>query len=178
MAAELSIGIQDFEEIRQENKFYIDKTEFIKEWWNGGDKVTLIARPRRFGKTLNMSMLECFFSNQYENYGELFEGLSVWKDEKYRQLQGTWPVIAFSFAGVKADTYENFIDRIRIIVQNLCNAKYLYLSESDKLTPEEVQQLKQFRNPTVRLTENTLSMSIQFIASCMYKIMGRKLLLC
>ncbi len=67
------------------------------------DSVTLIARPRRFGKTLNMSMLECFFSNKYAGRADLFEGLSIWEEEKYRQLQGTYPVIFLSFGSVKAD---------------------------------------------------------------------------
>ncbi|MDE6052840.1 MAG: AAA family ATPase, partial [Lachnospiraceae bacterium] len=84
-----------------ENIFYIDKTHFIREWWEYGDKVTLITRPRRFGKTLNMSTVECFFSNKYAGRGELFEGKSIWREEKYRQLQGTFPVIFLSFASVK-----------------------------------------------------------------------------
>ncbi|MBQ2885488.1 MAG: AAA family ATPase, partial [Alphaproteobacteria bacterium] len=98
MARTVAIGIQDFEKIRLENYFYIDKTPFIKEWWESGDSVTLITRPRRFGKTLNMSMVEQFFSVDYANRGELFEGLSIWEEEKYRELQGTYPVISLSFA--------------------------------------------------------------------------------
>ena len=94
-------NIQDFEELIQKNYFYIDKTEFIKEWWEAGDSTTLITRPRRFGKTLNISMLEQFFSLSYEGRGDLFEGLSIWQEEKYRQLQGTYPVISLSFANVK-----------------------------------------------------------------------------
>jgi len=97
----VNIGVQRFDKIREQGAFYIDKTKFIKEWWEGGSDVTLITRPRRFGKTLNMSMVECFFSNQYAGRADLFEGLEVWKDEKYRQLQGTYPVIFLSFAGIK-----------------------------------------------------------------------------
>lgn len=77
MAKTVAIGLQHFEEIRENNVFYVDKTNFIKEWWESRDAVTLITRPRRFGKTLNMSMLECLFSNQYANRGDLFEGLSI-----------------------------------------------------------------------------------------------------
>lgn len=77
----------------ENNFYYVDKTDFIKEWWDSGDDVTLITRPRRFGKTLNMSMLNCFFSNKYANRGDLFEGLSIWEDEEYRKIQGTYPVI-------------------------------------------------------------------------------------
>ena len=82
------IGSQSFETIRKGNYFYVDKTEFIKDWWEVGDDVTLITRPRRFGKTLNMNMLNCFFSNRYAGRSDLFEGLNIWKDEKYRALQG------------------------------------------------------------------------------------------
>lgn len=73
----MAIGIQDFGDLIRKKCFYVDKTQFIKEWWDSGDSVTLITRPRRFGKTLNMSMLEYFFSNRYEGQGEIFEGLSI-----------------------------------------------------------------------------------------------------
>ena len=106
MQKTVAIGIQDFEELRNGNYYYIDKTDFIREWWESGDSVTLIARPRRFGKTLNMSMINCFFSNQYAGRGELFEGLSIWNDVKYRELQGTYPVINLSFANVKESSFE------------------------------------------------------------------------
>lgn len=106
MARTVSIGCQDFETIRRENYFYIDKTSFLSEWWENGDSVTLIARPRRFGKTLNISMTEKFFSVRYAGRGELFEGLSIWEKDKYRKLQGTYPVISLSFANVKENRYE------------------------------------------------------------------------
>ena len=85
MARTIGIGKQDFEDVITRNNFYIDKTMFIKEWWENDDKVTLITRPRRFGKTLNMSMTEQFFSVEYAGRGELFEGLEIWKEEKYRK---------------------------------------------------------------------------------------------
>ena len=101
MARTVGIGIQDFAKMITNDCFYVDKTEFIREWWESMDDVTLITRPRRFGKTLNMSMLEQFFSVDYAGHGELFQGLSIWKDEKYRKLQGTYPVISLSFANMK-----------------------------------------------------------------------------
>lgn len=105
MARNISIGNQDFETIIERNCFYIDKTNFIKEWWENGDIVTLITRPRRFGKTLTLNMLEKFFSIKHAGRGDLFEGLSIWNEEKYRQLQGTHPVIFLSFASVKSKSY-------------------------------------------------------------------------
>lgn len=86
----ISVGNQDFKSIRENNYFYIDKTSFIKEWWENGDSVTLITRPRRFGKTLNMSMVETFFSNTEKEQAKLFEDLKIWKDKRYQQLQGSY----------------------------------------------------------------------------------------
>ena len=119
MVKNIAIGSQNFEKIRRAGSFYIDKTDFIKEWWEENDEVTLITRPRRFGKTLNMSMLECFFSVKYAGGGSLFEGLSIWEDEKYRALQGSYPVIFLSLAGVKAN---NFRGARNGIVKALANA--------------------------------------------------------
>ena len=107
MARVISIGNQSFESMRERDNFYVDKTSFIKEWWENEDIVTLITRPRRFGKTLNMNMLECFFSNKYKDRGDLFEGLDIWKEEKYRKLQGTYPLIFLSFADVKKDNFKD-----------------------------------------------------------------------
>ena len=101
MARTAAIGVQDFETIISNNYFYVDKTDFIREWWENGDSVTLLTRPRRFGKTLAMSMTERFFSVKYKGQGEIFEGLKIWKKEKYQGLQGMYPVISLSFASVK-----------------------------------------------------------------------------
>ncbi len=105
MARSIGIGHQDFEDIRKNDYFYIDKTDFIREWWMSGDRVTLITRPRRFGKTLTMSMVEKFFSTAYVGREDLFEGLSIWRNEAYRKLQGTYPVILISFADVKETSF-------------------------------------------------------------------------
>ena len=121
---------------RGEGYFYIDKTHFIKEWWERGDSVTLITRPRRFGKTLAMSMTEKFFSVDYAERGDLFEGLSVWEEEKYRSLQGTYPVIALSFARVKETSYVNTRKRICQIIAELYD-KYDFLADSGILNENE-----------------------------------------
>lgn len=130
MADTVAIGIQDFESLIKGNYFYIDKTSFIKEWWEAGDSVTLITRPRRFGKTLNMSMLECFFSLIYADRGDLFDGLSIWEDAKYRSIQGTYPVICLSFANVKERDYEAASYRIRQLLMKQFQ-KYTFLLKSD-----------------------------------------------
>lgn len=115
----VNIGIQRFDRLIEQERFYIDKTDFIREWWNTGSEVTLITRPRRFGKTLNMSMLECFFSIRYAERSDLFEGLSIWEEEKYRQLQGTFPVIFLSFANVKASTYKEMEFKLTKVIADL-----------------------------------------------------------
>ena len=104
MSVNVAIGVQDFSTLIENHYFYVDKTAFLKEWWDSGDSVTLITRPRRFGKTLTMSMTEQFFSMEYVGRSDLFEELEIWNDEKYRNLQGTYPVISLSFANIKEPT--------------------------------------------------------------------------
>ena len=148
MARVIGIGHDDFGTVRESHNFYIDKTNFIQEWWESNDKVTLITRPRRFGKTLNMSMLEHFFSVNYAGRGDLFAGLSIWQggfadgeiysyeENKYRQMQGTWPVISISFAKVKETTFRSTQKRICQIITELYN-KFDFLVESGKLNENE-----------------------------------------
>lgn len=141
MARTIGIGQQDFADIRRDKLFYIDKTKFIKEWWESKDSVTLITRPRRFGKTLTMSMLEEFFSVKYEGKLELFHGLEIWQEEEYRSIQGTWPVISLSFANVKEPTYEMAKRRICQILTDIYN-KNQFLLKSGLLTEEEIGYFK------------------------------------
>ncbi len=126
----VAIGIQDFGDLIRKGYFYIDKTDFIREWWESGDSVTLITRPRRFGKTLNMNMLEYFFYVDYAEQGELFEGLSIWEHEEYRKIQGTYPVISLSFANVKEKDFLSTKERIAQIIADL------YI-QHDFLLPDE-----------------------------------------
>ena len=130
MARTVAIGKQDFKNVIENDYFYIDKTSFIKEWWENGDDVTLITRPRRFGKTLTMSMAECFFS-----------GLSIWEEEKYRKLQGTYPVIFLSFANAKGKDYRSVRQKIYELIVKLY-AKHSFLKDSDIIIrPEAVIKL-------------------------------------
>ena len=141
MGYNISIGNQGFDDIRGNQCFYIDKTAFIKEWWDAKDVVTLITRPRRFGKTLNMSMLNCFFSNRYAGRGDLFEGLSIWDDEKYRQLQGTYPVIFISFADVKANNIQDAKTQVKMKVAELFDEN-TFLLDSGILVENEAEAFK------------------------------------
>ena len=136
MAKTVAIGIQSFEKLREGNYFYIDKTDFIREWWENGDAVTLIDRPRRFGKTLNMSMVEAFFSVDYARRSELFKGLSIWNDEKYRTLQGTYPVIFLSFANIKEADFATTRKKICQVITELY-ARYQFVMDGDALTEND-----------------------------------------
>lgn len=136
MPRTIAIGVQEFADLREGHYFYIDKTDFIREWWSSGDLVTLITRPRRFGKTLNISMLECFFSERYAKRDDLFQGLSIWQDAQYRRLQGTYPVICLSFAKVKEANYEQCVYGICQILSKVYQ-QHSYLEESEHLTKRQ-----------------------------------------
>lgn len=173
MARTPALGHQDFETVRRENYFYVDKTDFIREWWENGDSVTLIARPRRFGKTLNLSMLEKFFSVEYAGRSDLFEGLSIWKEEKYRRLQGTWPVIPLSFANVKETSYRNAWKKICqsiVSVYNRCN----FLLDSPKLSAGEKEAFCQI---TAEMEEHTATDALNLLSGYLAKHYGKKVLL-
>lgn len=145
MAATVAIGIQSFDKLREANYFYVDKSSFIREWWESGDDVTLITRPRRFGKTLNMSMLETFFSVDYADRGDLFEGLSIWQDEKYRKVQGSYPVIFLSFANVKEADFDTTVYRICQLLMKLYE-KNAFLLESEYLSDPEKNYFSRMRS--------------------------------
>ena len=137
----IGIGKQRYDNIIENDCFYIDKTMFIKEWWENQDDVTLITRPRRFGKTLNMDMIKCFFSNEYKDRADLFEQFDIWKEEKYRELQGTYPVIFLSFAKVKQNNYKDAVAGIKRIICDEVQ-KYYFLIDWGGLTDEEKNNLK------------------------------------
>ena len=146
MARTVGIGIQSFEKLIMENSFYIDKTDFIRQWWENRDDVTLIARPRRFGKTLNMNMLERFLSIEYAGQGEVFMGLSIWEDEKYRNLQGIWPVISLSFADVKANTFGMAREKICMLIKEVYR-KYDFLLAEGSLKEGETELFSRMALP-------------------------------
>ena len=170
----VAIGIQDFGDLIQKNYFYIDKTSFIKEWWDSGDSVTLITRPRRFGKTLNMSMVEKFFSVDYSGQGELFEGLSIWEDEEYRKLQGTYPVISLSFARVKETNYADTRAKICEILRNLF-VKYSFLKESEVLTDADRGYFDRIMSTEV--SNPDVTSALYQLSDYLYRYYGKKVII-
>ena len=168
----ISIGKQNFVSLRENDCFYIDKTDFIKEWWNSQDDVTLITRPRRFGKTLNMSMVECFFSVKYAKRLDLFEGLSIEKNAGLRKLQGTYPVLFLSFAAVKTNTYENARRQICSLIASLYDEN-MYLLNGDTLNEREK---KRFQAVTPEMNDADAVMALQNLCLFLSKYYGKKVI--
>ena len=173
MERTVAIGIQDFSTLIEKNYFYIDKTPFIKEWWDSGDSVTLITRPRRFGKTLNMSMVEQFFSVKYADRGDLFEGLSIWKHEEYRKLQGTYPVISLSFANIKEASYELTRKKICQLLIKLY-AENSFLLDSDVLYEADK---KYFKRISEDMDDSDATLALYQLSDFLYRYYGKKVII-
>ena len=178
----ISIGKQNFVSLRENDCFYIDKTDLICKWWESKDEITLITRPRRFGKTLNMSMLNCFFSNQFTGREDLFKGLAVWKKEKYRKMQGTYPVIFLSFAAIKGSNYEDARDGI-IMAINEAYSEHRYLLESNELTDGERKCFEELdyyaKNPGIKkqVANDTICNAVKNLANCLSRYYKKKVII-
>ncbi len=170
MARKVSIGIQDFCKLREAGCFYVDKTDFIREWWEKNDDVTLITRPRRFGKTLTMSMLECFFSIKYAGRGDLFEGLSIWQDEKYRQMQGTYPVIYLSFSEIKEENCKAAKEKMYQLIISLY-AQYSFVRNSSAMENSD-KQIFDMVSPD--MNDAVATMAVKRLSEFLFKYYGKK----
>ncbi len=173
MPRTVGVGHQDFEQMITKNNFYIEKTMFIKEWWENNDAVTLITRPRRFGKTLNLDMTECFFSVTYSGRSDLFQNLSIWQEEKYRELQGTCPVLFLSFAGVKATSFSDARKSICQIIKNLYN-KYDFLLESGHLNENEREM---YHSISVNMENYLAASSLSALSDYLMRYYGKKVII-
>ena len=170
MPRTVSIGCQDFEKLRVRNNFYVDKTMFIKEWWEAEDEVTLITRPRRFGKTLTMSMLEKFFSVEYAGRSDLLEGLDIWKEDKYRELQGTYPVIFISFAPVKEGAFLSAQKKIFFLIAELYN-RFDFLLDSGILKEDEKEY---YRKVSFDMEANIATDALKALSGFLARYYGKK----
>ena len=173
MAKIVSIGNQNYESIRVNDCYYIDKTHFIEEWWESKDVITLITRPRRFGKTLNLDMLNCFFSMNYTGRSDLFEGLSIWKHPNYRQMQGTYPVIYLSFASIKSPDKEEAITEIKRKIWEQFLA-HNYLLEWNALTAKERAAIEAVGED---MTDTTAKNALNLLCKYLYQYHGKKVLI-
>ncbi len=174
MSVNVAIGVQDFSTLIENHYFYVDKTAFLKEWWDCGDSVTLITRPRRFGKTLTMSMAEQFFSLEYAGRFDLFEGLEIWKDEKYRKLQGTYPVISLSFARIKERDYEKTKQKMYEILRNIY-VKFSYVKDGEKMTDADRAYYDRMMSDNIRETDATSS--LYQLSDFIYRYYGKKVII-
>ncbi|MDY3910115.1 MAG: AAA family ATPase [Eubacterium sp.] len=173
MAGTIGIGIQDFGKIIENNVFYIDKTYFIRDWWENNDEVTLITRPRRFGKTLTMSMLDYFFSVDHAEKGRLFEGLEIWQYEKYRELQGTFPVINLSFANVKQNNYKDAKEQIFLLLTNLYS-RYAFLRDDDRMSEKDRAY---FDRIGPDMSDSDAVMALYQLSDYLYRYYGKKVII-
>lgn len=173
MAKTIGIGKQDFGEIIENDCFYIDKTHFIKEWWESQDDVTLMNRPRRFGKTLTLNMLHYFFSIGHAGRSDLFAGLNIWKEKKFRGLQGTYPVIFLSFASVKGGDFQTVRKKICQVVVDLYS-DFRYLQNAPQLGKEDVQF---FNRVSTDMDLADATMSLNELCRYLYKYYGKKVII-
>ena len=173
MPRRVGIGHQNFEELISKKLFYIDKTDFIKEWWENNDVVTLLTRPRRFGKTLNLSMLENFFSVKHAQKGYLFQNLSIWREQAYQELQGTYPVIFLSFAEVKETSFVNTREKICQLIKNLYNT-FDFLLDGDYLNEDEK---KSYREISVDMKDYLASVSLRALSDYLMRYYGKKVII-
>ena len=139
----IGIGESDFKGLRIRDNYYIDKTMYIKDIIDNQSRVILVTRPRRFGKTLNMSMLKYYFSNTMKNSKELFEGLKIMdQDEKYTSKLGYYPCIYITLKDVQDRNYENMLLNMKTAILEMYQ-EHRYLLESDKIYPEEKEKIKE-----------------------------------
>jgi len=139
MLKKLPIGVSDFKKVIKENCYFVDKSLLIKELIDDGSEVILMPRPRRFGKTLNLSMLKYFFDvNEEEN---LFEDLAIWQDEEYRKYKGAYPVVFLTFKDTKADLYEDCLTKIKKSILDLIE-DFKFVFESNKVSQRYREELR------------------------------------
>lgn len=173
MSRTIGIGHQDFGQLIIKDNFYIDKTGFIKEWWENDDIVTLITRPRRFGKTLNMSMIEYFFSVDHANRSDLFQNLAIWEEREYRELQGTYPVIFLSFANVKETSFLNTRQKLCQTITNLYN-QYDFLLDGALLNDNEK---KLYQKVSADMEDYLASESLNMLSGYLMRYYKKKVII-
>lgn len=171
----LPVGIEDFAEIRQAGFYYIDKTKFIEQLLDGWGKVNLFTRPRRFGKTLNMSMLRYFFEIGAD--ASLFDGLQITRNKKLcEEFQGKYPVIFLSFKNVEGLTFADAQYRLTELIAGEAE-RFAFLAQSDKLTENEkslYRGLTAVREGRYALAGEVLASALQTLSKLLAKHYGQK----
>lgn len=170
MTRAIPIGEQEFEFLRTNNCFYVDKTAFIGEWWRESRRVTVITRPRRFGKTLLLDTVASFFSNARRDQASLFGDLAVWRDEAMRPLAGSRPVISLTFSGVTGMTVRETRQLIASAVNGVFS-EFRWLRDSPALDDAERQAIAEF-SPKADVASVTTS--LRTLSGALHKHFGVK----
>ena len=168
----MPIGKDDFSKIREGNYYYVDKTMLIKQIVDAGAEVTLITRPRRFGKSLNMSMLDCFFDVTRKNSKELFDGLKITEEtELCRDWMNQYPTIYITLKSVSRMTFEDSYGKLVLIIAQLFS-KHSFLFESDNLS--ETDRIAIDHIVKKQPTDDELTNSLYLLSKLMYQHYGKK----
>ena len=169
----LPIGIEDFGKLRKQDCYYIDKTGFIRELLQNGGEINLITRPRRFGKSLNMSMLENFFGLDGE--AEIFNGLEITKEQKLCEANmGKYPVISISLKDIDADSYEVAYDMTVMLIKQEA-WRYLSLMDSERLSKSEKEAFSKLLE--AKMEPAVLSGSLKLLTHLLEKHYNQKVIL-
>ena len=169
----LPVGIDDFEKIVTGDYFYIDKTLFIKELLEIKGEVNLFTRPRRFGKTLNMSMLRYFFEENPEKASRIFQGLDIMKaGEKYLNHMGKYPVIMISLKSMKQPSYELAFEMLKKALKGEFQRHWQLVSDSGRLTAADQKRYLRLRD--LEGTEADYADALKFLSECLCRCTGRK----
>ncbi|WP_243103563.1 AAA family ATPase [Clostridium sp. OM02-18AC] len=166
--ASVGIGFQNFGDYACGKQFYVDKTHFISEWLRSNTALTLINRPRRFGKTMLLSTVEHFFDPRFAGQPENFKKLRVWKDEKSRALFGKIPVISVSFGSCKGMNYKQAMQGMAVNLRNMYEA-HRYLEESTELRAEDKAEYRRMRLAFQSGNTEEAGISIQVLCDLLYR---------
>ena len=169
----LPVGVENFADLRRNGYYFVDKTLFIKELLDMKGKVNLFTRPRRFGKTLNMSMLRYFFEHEKHNNSELFRGLKIMEaGEKYLRYMGKYPVISLSLKSMKQYSYELAFEMLKKAVQEEYKRHWEEVDEGGKLSGADRDRYLRLRD--LEGTEGDYADSLKFLSNCLYTCSGQR----
>lgn len=168
----LPIGISDFKKVIEKNYYYIDKTLLVKEVLQSSAHVLLFPRPRRFGKTLNMSMLKCFFEKTEKSNAHFFENANIWQNEEYRKFQGQYPVISLTFKDTKEVTWQKTYEKLVAVISE--EFKYHFSSIKPEILESHLTKYNSIMN--VSAIETDYEDSLRMLSELLFKSTGKRII--
>src|SRR5436190_12897537 len=169
----LPIGVDDYKKLIDNNKLYVDKTLLIKEFWQEDGEVVLVPRPRRFGKTLNLSMLKYFFEKTNQNTSDLFKNTNIWQDSECWAQQGQYPVIFLTFKDIKASSWESAYAEFAIIISEECK-RLLPNIAIEKMDTSDIDIFNRLK--IKQASEEELTQSLRFLSRLLYEQTGKNVI--